>query len=76
MKLKVFVYTGFLLLLFAPKAHAYLDPSTGSYLFQFLIAGLLGGTFFLRGTLHNFVNKLTGKKTKTPVDGHEDDKQK
>jgi len=29
-------------------AHAYIDPGTGSYLFQLAIAGFLGGAFVLR----------------------------
>jgi hypothetical protein len=33
---------GFLFLVFTKEAHAYLDPGTGSYLLQLLIAGLLG----------------------------------
>ncbi len=35
-------------LLSPQTAHAYLDPGTGSYLFQILIAGLLGGAFALK----------------------------
>ena len=35
-------------LLAAPPAYAYLDPGTGSYLFQLLIAGLLGGGVALK----------------------------
>lgn len=75
-KARLTIYLLLIGLIFVKPAEAYLDPSTGSYLFQFLIAGLLGGTFFLRGTLQNFVNKLIGKKTKTPLDDREDDKQK
>lgn len=41
-----------LLLLFlflaAKPAQAYLDPGTGSYLFQLLIGGLLGGLFIFK----------------------------
>lgn len=64
-QLKLAVYLCFLFLFVIPKpAHAYLDPSTGSYLFQFLIAGLLGGTFFLKGYLFKVkdkLNKMLGK---------------
>ena len=31
-------------LLFPEPAHAYLDPGTGSYIFQILIASVIGGT--------------------------------
>ncbi len=30
------------------NAYAYLDPSTGSYVFQTVLAGLLGGMFALK----------------------------
>jgi len=32
----------------ASPAHAYLDPATGSYVFQILMAGLLGALFALK----------------------------
>jgi hypothetical protein len=43
--------TLFLLLLFSimPRnAHAYLDPGTGSYIIQILVAGILGASFTVR----------------------------
>jgi hypothetical protein len=36
------------LLLTATDAHAYLDPGTGSYILQMIVAGLLGAAFALR----------------------------
>ena len=37
------------LLLLAPStAHAYLDPGTGSYVLQMIIAGLLGAAFAVK----------------------------
>ncbi len=33
---------------FPSYSHAYLDPGTGSYIFQLLIAGLLGLLFLLK----------------------------
>lgn len=33
---------------FPPRAEAYLDPGTGSYLLQILVAGLLSGLFLLK----------------------------
>ena len=42
------VMLGGVWLLAAPPAYAYLDPGTGSYLFQLLIAGLLGGGVALK----------------------------
>lgn len=34
-------------------AHAYIDPGTGSYLFQMLIAGLLGSAFAIKMAWRN-----------------------
>ena len=48
MKKQIFLYIAFLFLLFPKSAYAYLDPGTGSYFFQMLIAGLLGSLFFLK----------------------------
>ena len=33
---------------FPPPAYAYLDPGTGSYVFQLLIAGLAGSLFLVK----------------------------
>lgn len=32
-------------------AHAYIDPGTGSYVFQLVIASLVGGLFFVKGII-------------------------
>ena len=37
-----------LYLVFPPFAYAYLDPGTGSYVFQLLIAGLVGLGFLVK----------------------------
>ncbi|MBU8933396.1 MAG: hypothetical protein KOO62_05250 [candidate division Zixibacteria bacterium] len=37
-----------IMLLLTDDAHAYVDPSTGSYLIQILLAGLLGALFTLK----------------------------
>ncbi len=47
------------------RAHAYLDPGTGSYLFQILIAALVGGLFAVKifwGRIAGFFLGLFGKK--------------
>jgi hypothetical protein len=36
------------LIAFRPEAYAYVDPASGSYFLQFLLAGLLGGLFALK----------------------------
>ncbi len=35
-------------LIFPQKAHAYIDPGTGSMIIQLLIAGILGATFTIK----------------------------
>ncbi len=34
--------------LFAKNAYAYLDPGSGSYIFQIIIAGIIGGLFAIK----------------------------
>lgn len=53
----------------AKPAHAYLDPGTGSYILQMVLAGTLGGAYLLRGyagkavgAVKGIVSKVTGKK--------------
>lgn len=45
-----------LLCFFQPSAYAYLDPGSGSYLFQILLAFALGALFSLKV----FWKKITG----------------
>jgi hypothetical protein len=42
----------------ASPAWAYLDPGTGSYLFQMALAGLLGAVFSFRLQVRRLVAKL------------------
>lgn len=37
-----------LFLIFARDAHAYIDPGTGSYILQLIIAGLVGALFVVK----------------------------
>ncbi len=39
---------GFAYLVFIDEAYAYLDPGSGSYILQLIIAGLLGGLYALK----------------------------
>lgn len=50
-----------LFLLFPKPAQAYLDPGTGSYVFQLLVAGLLGSLFFLKSAVKK-IKKLISEK--------------
>ena len=48
-------------------AHAYLDPGTGSYILQLLLAGLLGALFAVKLfwiRIKKFFGGLFSKKTK------------
>jgi len=38
--------------LFPTKTYAYLDPGTGSYIFQLVIASFLGGLFVIKLSWH------------------------
>jgi len=40
---------------FHQKVYAYLDPGTGSYIFQIIIGLLLGGLFFVRSFIKSFI---------------------
>ena len=44
-----------------PKAYAYLDPGTGSFFTQMLLAALVGASFFLKNfwkTIRDFVSRF------------------
>ena len=42
-------------------AWAYIDPGTGSYLFQLMAAGLLAGVYTMRGYWHTVTRALRGR---------------
>jgi len=42
------VLVGLLLFVLADEAYAYIDPGSGSYILQLLIAGLLGAAFAVK----------------------------
>ena len=55
-------------LLLVREAHAYLDPGTGSYILQILIAGLFGALFMLKvfwGRIVVFFGKGSSKSEAT-----------
>ncbi|MFH1894177.1 MAG: hypothetical protein ABIK83_16020 [Candidatus Zixiibacteriota bacterium] len=59
------VLTSLWLVLFFGSAHAYIDPGSGSYVFQILIAGLLGAVFATKAFWKNvrmFLATRLGKK--------------
>lgn len=60
---------GLLALLFSPHAHAYLDPGSGSYLFQLAAAALLASMFTTRMywyKVKDWLKSLVAPKVETP----------
>jgi hypothetical protein len=60
---------------YPPRVQAYLDPGTGSYLIQVLLAGLLGGLVAIKifwRHISGFFGKLTsrGKPAESSPDEH------
>ena len=54
------------------KAYAYIDPGTGSYLFQLLMAGLFVGIFGVRvlwGRIKAFSKRVFSPQDKRSKDG-------
>lgn len=68
----LFLFAGFWALATHP-AHAYLDPGTGSYFIQIVIATLAGGGYLLISSwdrVKKFVNGLSSRiKGKSDEDG-------
>ncbi len=54
----------FALLLVPHDAHAYLDPGTGSYVLQMIIAGLLGAAFAIKMSWFRIKRFITGLFTR------------
>jgi hypothetical protein len=56
-----------LILCSVSKAHAYIDPGTGSYIIQVMIGGLLGAAFALKvywKKVKAYFSNLFSKRTK------------
>ena len=58
----------FLLVLLAipVKTHAYIDPGTGSYIIQVVIAGVLGGLLTLKSHRKTLMDKVKSIFTRMP----------
>lgn len=54
------IASAYLLLFFPKLAHAYLDPGSGSYIIQMVIAVGLGAAFVVRGGWQRIKGLLTG----------------
>jgi len=55
------------------KPHAYLDPGSGSYLIQLLIAGLLGGAFVIRAFWGRILTFFRGLLNRDAIVDDDDD---
>ena len=57
-----------LLLTYAVPAHAYIDPGSGSFLLQMMVAGAVGGAFAVKSFWNNIkhsVHRVVSKKLRT-----------
>jgi hypothetical protein len=69
--IKNFILCGILYFVVLPRhAHAYLDPGNGSYLFQILIASLLGASFFLKDGIKKIKSFFQKKQAKKESEHH------
>lgn len=72
LKFKLILFCTLIYLFSMPKhAHAYLDPGTGSYIFQIILAGLFGSIFFLKSGVKK-IQRLF--KEKLPTKERDEDK--
>jgi hypothetical protein len=65
---RLFILSGMLLLISVGDAHAYIDPGTGSFVFQLVVASLLGAAFAVKAFWRNikgFFSKLLLKRVKS-----------
>ena len=58
------IVLGLCCLSFSQTAHGYIDPGTGSFIFQLVLASLLGALFLIRIKIKSLFNRLfsRGKK--------------
>ncbi len=64
--MNILIVAIFALFVFPGGAHAYLDPGTGSYVVQVVIASVAAGSYFFKdkigGLIGTIKSKLKGKK--------------
>jgi hypothetical protein len=61
------LFTLALIVLLAQNGHAYLDPGTGSYIFQLLVGFLVGAFFTIKvfwGRIKTFFTNIFSKRVK------------
>ena len=67
---KILLMAFALLLVLPANAHAYLDPATGSYITQIIIAAIVGSLFVIKQYYHAITTFLKNlfSKTKSPAE--------
>lgn len=58
-------------LCFVPSAFAYLDPGSGSYILQAIVAGALGGAYAIKLYWFKIVGFFKGKKPQVEEESDE-----
>jgi hypothetical protein len=74
--LSIMILVALLQVVFTPPAHAYLDPGTGSYIFQLLIAGVVGLAFVIKvfwGRIKGFFTRLFSRTGAQQVEEAQED---
>ena len=64
--IRLSAFAGFFFLTFYRDAYAYIDPGTGSYFLQIIIAGLLGVAFAIKVFWKNIKTFLSSLFSKGP----------
>jgi len=72
MIVKIFLTLTIVFLIAPQHAFAYLDPGTGSILFQLLIGSVVGGIFFVTSKLELIKARIRQFRKKEEKDSHDD----
>jgi len=70
-KFEMLIAWFFFLFVLPEKSYAYLDPGTGSYLYQLALAGLFSGIFFFSAIVKKLVQKFKKKNIQTKTAEHD-----
>ena len=69
-RLQASILIGLILVLFPNVAYAYIDPGTGTFLFQLMIAAIAGALFFIKNVrvkigifIKSVMSKINKEKT-------------
>ena len=58
---------------FPPRTHAYIDPGTGSYILQIVIAGIAAGVFALKMFWGKIKGLFSGNRAQAPSKKDDDE---